>query len=106
MDPSAEMDVLLTRMADDEEVLRALGGLSDVRVLELHAGADAFCGFRSFSSNQRFNSRMEVALAASCHFCLPTKKEETPTYKWVNGRDCVVGFDLPPRLNCPARPAR
>ena len=102
MDPSVKFDLLLNKMANDEEVLNELGGLSDVRVLELHAGAHAFCGFKDGGANDKFNTKIEKALTASCHYCLSTPKDDTPKYKWVNGRDCAVGFDLPPRPSCPA----
>ena len=88
-------------MSSDSEISKILGQLSNIRVLELHMAPDSFCGFKDRLKMDRFNKKMNKALSASCFYCIPNQDKDGPAkYEWKNGRDCVVGFDLPPTLSC------
>lgn len=101
-DNSIAHDVLLPSIADDRAIVDALGTFTNVRVLELDpAVTDAFCGFADIERNRNFNEKMNRALAASCHYCLTNANSDAPAhYQWIHGRDCAVGFDVPPPLTC------
>ena len=101
-DNSIAYDVLLPSIADDRAIVEALDKFANVRVLELDtAVTDAFCGFADIERNRIFNEKMKRVLAASCHYCLTNTNRDAPAhYQWMHGRDCAVGFDVPPPLAC------
>ena len=96
-----DFDISIPKMASDAMISMTLGQLKNVRVLELHMAPEAFCGFDDTQKMDVFNRKMNSALTASCFYCLTNNEKDKPAkYEWKYGRDCAVGFDLPPPLQC------